>query len=127
MVNANISQDKPQTAENSSPLANTKAIKKHQHPLKQNHQTPPQEYLISSVTSLRLPVTTTGKRSKEGHRSKPDACSLKHEENNYQALIPQQQPPDQTEYQSLSKHGLNKKYYNIPPALLPKPQTKYRK
>ena len=126
MVGINTSQDKSQSGgdlENSSPLANAQAIQKHQHPPKQNHQTPP---LISSVTGLRLPVTTTGKKTKEDHTSKPDACSLKHKEN-YQALIPQQQPPDQTEYQPLTKHGLNKEYYNIPPALPLKPPTKYRK
>ena len=96
MVSVNASQDKSQSGsnpENYSPLANAKATEKHQHPPKQNHQTPPQGYLISSVTSLRLPVTTTGKKTKEGHTSKPesDACSLQHKENTYQALIPQQQ------------------------------------
>ena len=100
-------------SQKNSQLASAEAIVKHQHPPKQH---PPQEYsnLVSSVI-------TTGKKSKEGQGSKPDACSLEDKENTYQALIPQQQPPHRNEYQSLTKHSL---HYNIPTGLLAKPETK---
>lgn len=69
------------------------------------------------------PLIATGKKSKEGPRSKPDACSLKDEEYTYQALIPQQQPADQGDYQSLTWNTLHKEYYNITPILPPKPEA----
>ena len=81
-----------------------------QHPPK----IPPLEYLS--------PVTITGK---EGNRSKSDAGSLKDKESTYQDLIPQQQPTDQGDYQSLTWHTLSqhKEYCNVPPPLPLKPET----
>ena len=86
MVNLNNSYDKPESDSKPDYYPNAQAIVKHRHSAKQKHQTPPQEYLS--------PTTTPGKKSKEGPRSKPDACSLKDKDNTYQALILQQQSTD---------------------------------
>ena len=102
------------------PLASAEAVVKHGHPPTQKRRTPPQQYLS--------PVTTTGKKVKESYGGKPDACSMKDKENiNYQTLIPQQQTTDQGDYQSLTKRTLRKEYYNVPPALSPKPEAKSKK
>ena len=118
MVNVNNSQDKSESGNKPKHHSSTKA---HQHPPKQAHQTP-----LLDCLSL---VTNTSKKSKEGQRSKPDAC-LKDEGNTYQSLIQQQQPTDQDDYQSLTWHTRHKEYYNniiIPPAVPPKPEAQSMK
>ena len=98
-----------------------KAIEKpSQHPcaLKPKHQTPPEDYIS--------PVSVNSKKSDERvcHETKPEVGGFKDKKNTYQALIPQQKPTDEREYQSLTQHTMSKEYYNIPPVLPPKPQGK---
>ena len=78
----------------------------------------------SRPESHSSPLTTTGKKSKEGPSSEPDACSLEDRNNTYQALIAQQQPTDEDGYQSLTWHIPHKEYYNfMTPTLPPKPEA----
>ena len=112
MINVNISQDKAELSSKPENYPNDEAIiiVKQHHPL----ETP----YLSPVTT-----TVTDKKGEEGHRSKPGAGGLKDQENAYQALIPQQQPTDQGDYQSLTCHTQHREYCNIPPPLPPKPET----
>ena len=114
-INVNISQNKTESVSKSENYPSAEAtIVKQQHPLK----TPPLEYLPQVTT------TVTGKKGEKGSRSEADADSLRDKENTYQALIPQQQQPtDQSDYQSLTCYTQHKEYCNIPPPLPPKPET----